>query len=102
MFKKKVLRIMSGLIFLIFLTTLIPAAGLPAPVEKSITAKEWAEKFGLDWGPKYWPTKPVRGGIFNTAYPLYIGLMNPNHWPVNDWATLGCARPSLRPSIERP
>jgi peptide/nickel transport system substrate-binding protein len=86
---KKMLRIIAGLIFLIFLTALTSAVGLAAPAEKPITAKEWAEKIGLDWGPKYWPTKPVRGGIFNTAYPVYIGLMNPNHWPVNDWATLG-------------
>ena len=42
----------------------------------------------MDWGTKYWPTKPVRGGIYNTAGALYIGLMNPFHIPVNDWTTL--------------
>jgi peptide/nickel transport system substrate-binding protein len=86
---KKVLRIIAGLIFLLFLAALTPAGGLAAPAEKPVTAKEWAEKIGLDWGPKYWPTKPVRGGIFNTASPLYIGLMNPNHYPVNDWVAIG-------------
>jgi peptide/nickel transport system substrate-binding protein len=36
----------------------------------------------------YWPTKPVRGGYLRRAHPVYIGLMNPNHWPVNDWASI--------------
>jgi peptide/nickel transport system substrate-binding protein len=86
--RKKILRIFSGLVFLTFLAALIPAAGTAAPAEKPVSAKEWADKIGLDWGPKYWPTKPVRGGIFQGAGPLYIGLMNPNHWPVNDWVTI--------------
>ncbi|MBI4767677.1 MAG: hypothetical protein HY787_24300 [Deltaproteobacteria bacterium] len=46
-------------------------------------------KSGMDWGSKYYPAKPVRGGIANFAAPLYIGLMNPHHWPVNDWVTIG-------------
>ncbi|MGA3085249.1 MAG: ABC transporter substrate-binding protein [Thermodesulfobacteriota bacterium] len=86
--KKKLLRIFSGLVFLMFLIAVIPAFGAAAPAEKPVTAKEWAEKYGLDWGPKYWPTKPVQGGIYQLSNPLYIGLMNPNHWPVNDWVTI--------------
>ena len=43
----------------------------------------------MEWGEKYWPGKPVRGGTFRTASPFYIGLMNPNHWPVNDWVAIG-------------
>ena len=43
----------------------------------------------MEWGEKYWPTKPVRGGIYRTASAAYIGLMNPNHWPVNDWGAIG-------------
>ena len=31
--------------------------------------------------------KPVRGGIIRLAAPLYIGNMNPNRWPVNDWVS---------------
>ena len=58
------------------------------PAEKPVTGKEWGDKLGMDWGTKYWPTKPVRGGIYNTAGAVYIGLMNPNHWPVNDWSTM--------------
>jgi peptide/nickel transport system substrate-binding protein len=58
------------------------------PKDKPITGKEWAQKLGLDWGPKYWPTKPVRGGVLQVSWPQYIGLMNPNHYPVNDWQTM--------------
>jgi peptide/nickel transport system substrate-binding protein len=74
----------------VFLTgTLSAAAKKPAGSEEvPATAREWAEKIGLDWGPKYWPTKPVRGGTYQIANPLYIGLMNPNHWPVNDWVSI--------------
>ena len=32
--------------------------------------------------------KPMRGGYINSASPSYIGLMNPNHWPVNDWVSI--------------
>ena len=40
------------------------------------------------WGDKYEKSKPVRGGYLRQAAPKYIGLMNPNHWPVNDWNTI--------------
>jgi len=40
------------------------------------------------WGKDYWPTQPVRGGYYRTAAARYIGLMNPNHWPVNDWGAI--------------
>ena len=32
--------------------------------------------------------KPVRGGTLRLAAPLYVGNMNPNRWPVNDWISL--------------
>ncbi len=50
-----------------------------------------AEKdfLGMAWDETYWPTAPVRGGYSRGATPLYIGLMNPNHWPVNDWVSIG-------------
>ncbi|MCP4751087.1 MAG: ABC transporter substrate-binding protein [Proteobacteria bacterium] len=41
-----------------------------------------------DWGESYSKDKPVRGGIYHIASPLYVGLMNPNHWPVNDWVAM--------------
>jgi ABC-type transport system substrate-binding protein len=91
---KNLLRIFAGLALLIFLTWMLPGIGTaaskkpPSSEDVPVTAKEWAVKVGLDWGPKYWPTKPVRGGIWHSAGTLYIGLMNPNHWPVNDWTTI--------------
>jgi len=30
----------------------------------------------------------VRGGYLRTAAARYVGMMNPNHWPVNDWVVL--------------
>ena len=43
--------------------------------------------------PKWWnvenrKSKPVRGGIFRSASSRYVGLMNPNHWPVLDWGAI--------------
>ncbi|MCP4749942.1 MAG: ABC transporter substrate-binding protein [Proteobacteria bacterium] len=43
----------------------------------------------MEWEEKYWPSKPVRGGYYRTASAKYIGMMNPNHWPVNDWSAIG-------------
>jgi peptide/nickel transport system substrate-binding protein len=42
----------------------------------------------MEWGEKYWPSKPVRGGEYRTASTIYIGMMNPNHWPIRDIPTL--------------
>jgi peptide/nickel transport system substrate-binding protein len=33
--------------------------------------------------------RPVRGGYFRIAVEQYIGKMNPNHWPVLDWVSMG-------------
>ncbi|MBA4367551.1 MAG: hypothetical protein C0403_07920 [Desulfobacterium sp.] len=43
----------------------------------------------MEFGESYWPEKPVKGGTIQTAAPLYIGLFNPNHFPVMDWASMG-------------
>jgi len=49
----------------------------------------WDKKYGwMVWGKDYWPSKPVRGGYYRTAATRYVGLMNPNHWPVNDWGAI--------------
>ncbi|MCP4576166.1 MAG: ABC transporter substrate-binding protein [Deltaproteobacteria bacterium] len=37
------------------------------------------------FGEQNFPDKPVRGGYYRTAAAKHVGLMNPNHWPVNDW-----------------
>jgi len=86
--KKFLRKIFAGLSLLLLFSAAIPGVGTAAPAEKPITGEEWMAKSGMDWGSNYWPTKPVRGGVFQAAGPLYIGLMNPNHWPVNDWVTI--------------
>jgi hypothetical protein len=40
------------------------------------------------WGEENWPTKPVHGGYFRKATRMYIGLLNPNHFPVWDWTSM--------------
>ncbi|MCP4753577.1 MAG: ABC transporter substrate-binding protein [Proteobacteria bacterium] len=40
------------------------------------------------WGKEYDKSQPVRGGYIRSASTRYIGLMNPNHWPVNDWVAM--------------
>src|SRR5688500_6786003 len=32
--------------------------------------------------------KPVRGGYYRRASTVDVGLLNPNHWPVNDWLVI--------------
>ena len=32
--------------------------------------------------------QPVRGGVCRLAASQYVGNMNPNRWPVNDWVSL--------------
>jgi peptide/nickel transport system substrate-binding protein len=83
------IRFLGGIVLLLMALLVwgAPTEGAQ-PKDKPITGKEWAQKLGLDWGPKYWPTKPVRGGVLQVSWPQYIGLMNPNHYPVNDWQTM--------------
>ena len=90
--RKKLLSIFAGLIFLMFLTALIPAVGSAAKAKKPASAKEiaaakqltagqefpvtgkeyleWAKKRGMTWDTSYWPTKPVRGGTFQIISPF--------------------------------
>jgi len=42
----------------------------------------------MEWGPAYYNAKPVRGGYVRAAAPVYVGVMNPHHFPVADWFTL--------------
>jgi len=53
-----------------------------------VWTKEFPKPTWFDWSEKYWPTKPVSGGYYRGAASKYIGLMNPNHWPVNDWVAM--------------
>jgi len=51
--------------------------------------KEFPEPSWWRWDDSYSPITPVRGGILSRAKTRYIGLANPNHFPVNDWPTVG-------------
>lgn len=57
--------------------------GSPAKAggDPSLRAQPWAV-----WDEA---EKPVRGGYLRTAAAQYIGKMNPDHWPVLDWVTMG-------------
>jgi ABC-type transport system substrate-binding protein len=96
--RKSLLTVLATLAVVLFLAGVLPGIGTTAPAKKTVTGQEfpvtgkeyveWSKKRGMSWDTNYWPTKPVRGGVFQSAAPLYIGLMNPNHWPVNDWVTI--------------
>jgi ABC-type transport system substrate-binding protein len=89
MLKRKHWRsVFVSCLLLMFLLGPSQVTGNAAQANKPITGMEWAAKIGLSWGSDYWPTKPVRGGVMQIAWPQYIGLMNPHHWPVNDWQTM--------------
>ena len=57
-------------------------------VPQWIWTKETPKPVWFDWGDNYSKDKPVRGGILHVASGQYIGMMNPNHWPINDWGTI--------------
>ena len=80
---KKSLLALSGIaIVMIMLLALFHAA--PAWAQENAKVKPgW-----MEWGAKYCPDKPVRGGYMRSASPVYIGLMNPNHFPVMDWVSM--------------
>jgi len=52
-------------------------------------AKQEPKPDWYEWGEKYWPTKPVRGGIYRLAAIRSAGMLNPHHWPINDWGQVG-------------
>jgi peptide/nickel transport system substrate-binding protein len=60
----------------------VPAGVGAFAADADILAQPWAK-----WD--FSKEKPVRGGYLRLAAPQYIGKMNPNHWPVLDWITMG-------------
>ena len=62
--------------------TSMPGGIVALAADADILAQPWAK-----WD--YSKEKPVRGGYLRLAAPQYIGKMNPNHWPVLDWITMG-------------
>ncbi|MBL7176313.1 MAG: ABC transporter substrate-binding protein [Desulfobacteraceae bacterium] len=71
---------------------------LAAPLSMTVMAEEgkstwvWNKEHPKPnwwtWGSDFETNKPVRGGYLRTSATKYIGLMNPNHWPVNDWVAM--------------
>ena len=92
--RKMLLRIFAGLVFLVFLTGVLPGIGRLLRKNRRLRRmylsrprngrQKWVWTGGRNTGP------PNRYGVVfsKSANPLYIGLMNPNHWPVNDWMTI--------------
>ncbi|MCP4750471.1 MAG: ABC transporter substrate-binding protein [Proteobacteria bacterium] len=85
----------STLMGVLALSILMISSSLPVLAGESDQIENgwvWTKKFPKPswwrWDEVYNKEKPVRGGYFQTASTRYIGLMNPNHWPVNDWSTL--------------
>lgn len=60
---------------------LLDAGRADAAADPNILSQPWAV-----WDKT---EKPMRGGVLRTAAEVYIGKMNPDHWPVLDWLTMG-------------
>ena len=83
--------IIAGMLLAFAVVLITVPAVLTAAEKEEVPSWDWKGKEPVWWkfGKDYYPTKPVRGGTFRGASGVYIGLMNPNHWPVNDWVTIG-------------
>jgi len=76
-------QINAKILMTVLMALVISLVWLPKASAQYISDDGWKE-----FGKSYWPTKPVRGGTFIRAHVKYVGLMNPNHWPINDFGTL--------------
>jgi len=85
---KQVVKAISMVFFfaVFYLYMLHPATA--EEISPWVWTKENPKPIWWDWGDTYSKEKPVRGGIYRTASARYVGLMNPNHWPVNDWVAM--------------
>ncbi len=68
-------------------------AAMAALATMSFSGKAGAHTAALDLAAQPYAKlasgeKPVRGGTLRLAAPQYIGFMNPNRWPVNDWLNI--------------
>ncbi len=84
--KIQVRAILIASVVFLFMSTTVVAKIRPQP--SWTWTKDNPKPTWWTWGTDYWPEKPVRGGYLKLASFQYIGLMNPNHWPVNDWTAM--------------
>jgi len=75
--------ILSAIILFAFV---LPVIAAEEP--EFIWTKQYPKPSWWKWGKEYYPEKPVRGGYFRVSATRGVGLMNPNHWPVNNWVFL--------------
>jgi peptide/nickel transport system substrate-binding protein len=71
-----------------FLTASFAALALRPTTASAATESPSTAVLDQPWAVWDKNAKPVRGGIFRAATEQYIGKMNPNHWPVQDWVTM--------------
>jgi len=72
-----------------FLTASFAALALRPTVADAATESPSPAVLDQPWAVWDKNAKPVRGGIFRLTREQYIGKMNPNHWPVLDWVSMG-------------
>jgi peptide/nickel transport system substrate-binding protein len=72
-----------------FLTASFAALALRPTTAGAATESPSGAVLDQPWAVWDKNAKPVRGGIYRIAAAQYIGKMNPNHWPVLDWVSMG-------------
>src|SRR5689334_6593718 len=81
MFKLRATPLFAVLLAALAVAVIVLGPGADRAADPDMLNQPWAK-----WNPK---DKPQRGGTLRLAVPAYIGKMNPNHWPVLDWASMG-------------
>lgn len=79
MFSNKNRVLITGIITLL-MVILISTLAYSAMFREESTKRPWQVWDYLG--------KPDRGGHYQTASVVDVGLLNPNHWPVNDWGVI--------------
>ncbi len=87
---KKLIKAGIGIICISLLLTAALNTVLAGQEEEKVTTWVWTKD---NPKPVWWKweqgtEKAVRGGYIHAASTNYIGLMNPNHWPVLDWVSI--------------
>ena len=78
-------------VFVLLLIAILASLSFNIFAEDTVQWK-WPEGYKKpvwwDWGKRYSEETPVRGGYLRVASHKYIGVMNPNHFPVGDWVSM--------------